>query len=42
MLRLASVGREISYNDYQSSRGARGSREDRNVIVPLGKPPPSP
>jgi hypothetical protein len=40
-LRLASIAREIAFNDYQSSRGARGSREDRNVIVPLGKPPPS-
>lgn len=40
-LRLASIGREIGFNDYQSSRSARGSREDRNVIVPLGKPPPS-
>jgi 3',5'-cyclic AMP phosphodiesterase CpdA len=42
VLRLASIGREISYNDYQGSRGARGERQDRNVIVPLGKPPPSP
>ena len=28
-------------NDYQSNRGARGARADRNVIIPLGKPPPS-
>lgn len=40
-LRLASIGREIAYNDYQGSRGARGDRHDRNVIVPLGKPAPA-
>jgi metallophosphoesterase (TIGR03767 family) len=37
-VRLASIAREISYNDYQMGRGSRGSRADRNVIVPLGKP----
>src|SRR3954447_21643862 len=42
-LRIASIGREIAYNDYQGSRGARGDRTDRNVIVRLNKPwPPSP
>jgi hypothetical protein len=42
-LRLASIGREIAYNDYQGSRGARGDRSDRNVIVRLDKPwPPTP
>jgi hypothetical protein len=48
-LKLASIGREIGYNDYQASRGsdgkpsAQGSRDDRNVIVRLDKPwPPSP
>ena len=35
VLRLASIGREIAYNDYQGKRTARGSREDRNVILPL-------
>ena len=36
-LRLASIGREVAYNDYQHGRGARGDREDRNVIVPMNK-----
>ena len=40
--RLASIGRELAYNDYQGSRGARGGREDRNVILPLNRPPPPP
>ena len=35
VLRLASIGREIAYNDYQGERTARGSRADRNVILPL-------
>jgi hypothetical protein len=38
--RLASIAREIAYNDYQGDRGAMGDRTDRNVIVPLHKPPP--
>ena len=38
--RLASIGREIAYNDYQGDRGARGSRADRNVILPTNRPPP--
>jgi hypothetical protein len=41
-LRLASIGREIGYNDYQRGCGARGERSDRNVIVPLGRPFPAP
>lgn len=35
---LASIAREIAFNDYQNNRGARGDRADRNVIVPLGRP----
>jgi hypothetical protein len=34
-VRLAGIGREIAYNDYQGSRTARGGREDRNVILPI-------
>jgi hypothetical protein len=40
VLRLAAIGREIAYNDYQGSRGARGERQDRNVILPTDRPPP--
>jgi metallophosphoesterase (TIGR03767 family) len=40
VLRLAGIGREISYNDYQASRGARGAPEDRNVLIVVGQPPP--
>jgi metallophosphoesterase (TIGR03767 family) len=40
VLRLAAIGREIAYNDYQGSRGARGAPEDRNVIIVLDRPPP--
>src|SRR4051812_7055928 len=39
-MRLASIARELAYNDYQADRGAMGNRTDRNVIVPLHKPPP--
>jgi hypothetical protein len=39
-LKLASVSRELSYNDYQASRGARGGTSDHNVIIPLGRPAP--
>ncbi len=42
VLRLASIARELAYNDYQGSRGATGEREDRNVIVPLERPWPYP
>jgi hypothetical protein len=38
--RLASIARELSYNDYQGNRGARGEREDRNVIVKMNRPWP--
>ena len=38
--RLASIARELSYNDYQGSRAARGERQDRNVILPLDRPAP--
>ena len=40
--RLASIGREVSYNDYQGSRSAGGERDDRNVAVVTDKswPPP--
>jgi hypothetical protein len=44
VLRLASIGRELAFNDYQtgpkSGSDARGSREDRNVIVDLKRPFP--
>jgi metallophosphoesterase (TIGR03767 family) len=38
--RLAAIARELAYNDYQGSRGARGGREDRNVIVRMNRPWP--
>jgi hypothetical protein len=41
-LRLASIGREIAFNDYQGSRAARGERDDRNVIIKTSKPWPAP
>ena len=38
-VKLASIAREIAYNDYQIGRGGRGaSRTDRNVIVHTNKP----
>jgi 3',5'-cyclic AMP phosphodiesterase CpdA len=40
--RLASIGRELAYNDYQGSRGARGEPSDRNVIIKLARPWPFP
>lgn len=39
---LASIARELAYNDYQGSRGARGAPEDRNVIIALDRPWPHP
>jgi metallophosphoesterase (TIGR03767 family) len=42
VLKLASIGRELAYNDYQGSRGARGGPEDRNAIIVLDKPWPYP
>jgi 3',5'-cyclic AMP phosphodiesterase CpdA len=38
--RLAGIGREVAYNDYQADRGATGDRQDRNVILPTERPPP--
>jgi hypothetical protein len=38
--RLSSIARELAYNDYQGSRGARGDRQDRNVILPTERPAP--
>jgi metallophosphoesterase (TIGR03767 family) len=41
VLKLASIGRELAYNDYQGSRGAAGaSVSDRNAILPLEQPWP--
>jgi hypothetical protein len=42
VLRLASIGRELSYNDYQLGKfsNGRGSKGDRNLIVPLDRPFP--
>jgi hypothetical protein len=37
---LAAIGREIAYNDYQGDSGARGVRQDRNVILPTERPAP--
>ena len=36
--RLASIARELAFNDYQGQRAARGGRDDRNVVLPLGRP----
>jgi metallophosphoesterase (TIGR03767 family) len=33
IVRLASIAREIAFNDYQNSRASRGRPEDRNVLV---------
>ena len=42
--RLASIGRELSYNDYQagpkSGSDARGGKNDRNVIIDMKRPFP--
>jgi hypothetical protein len=40
-LKLASIARELAYNDYQGSRAARGERADRNAIVLLDRPWPA-
>ncbi|MGH2821043.1 MAG: hypothetical protein ACRDJ5_10370, partial [Actinomycetota bacterium] len=40
--KLASIGRELAYNDYQSDRASRGDPEDRNAIIVLDKPWPYP
>jgi hypothetical protein len=45
VLRLASIGREIAFNDYQvdpqNNGGSRGDPADRNVIIVLDKPWPA-
>ena len=45
VLRLASIGREIAFNDYQAdpqnNAGAKGEPADRNVIIVLDKPWPA-
>jgi 3',5'-cyclic AMP phosphodiesterase CpdA len=42
VLRVASVAREIGYNDYQHDRGARGAPADRNVVLGTGRAWPYP
>ena len=44
VVRLASIAREIAYNHYQLGKFStgRGKRDDRNLIVPLGRPFPCP
>nr|MBA2599949.1 hypothetical protein [Actinomycetota bacterium] len=43
VLKLASIGRELAYNDFQGSRGARGDKEsDRNVLIYIDRPYPYP
>lgn len=37
VLELASIGRELAYNDYQYPRSARGDAEERNVIIVLDR-----
>ena len=37
VLKLAGIGRELAYNDYQNGRSSRGSTGDRNVIIVLDK-----
>ena len=41
VMKLASIARELSYNDYQAARTARGRPEDRNVILLVGRPWPA-
>lgn len=38
VLRLASIGRELAYNDYQNGRTSTGDPADRNVIIVINKP----
>lgn len=42
VLKLASISRELAYNDYQNSRGSAGSPSDRNALLPLQQPWPYP
>jgi len=43
VLTLASVARELAYNDFQNNRASRGDRDDRNVVVKIARrwPPPA-
>ena len=38
VLHLASIARELAYNDYQNARSSLGDPEDRNVIIVIEKP----
>jgi hypothetical protein len=38
---LASISRELAYNDYQNSETSRGEPPDRNAIIVLDKPWPA-
>jgi metallophosphoesterase (TIGR03767 family) len=40
--RLASIARELAFNDYQNSRDSRGRPQDRNVIVVFERQWPAP
>jgi 3',5'-cyclic AMP phosphodiesterase CpdA len=41
VLKLASIGRELGYNDYQGNRGATGDEvRDRNAIIVFDRPWP--
>jgi hypothetical protein len=42
VLRLASIARELAYNDYQNERTSRGQAGDRNAIIVLDRPWPPP
>src|SRR4051812_2327803 len=42
VLKLASISRELAYNDYQNSRGSAGSPADRNALLPLEQAWPYP
>ena len=42
VLHLASISRELSYNDYQNPRASAGSPADRNALLPLAQPWPYP
>jgi hypothetical protein len=40
VLKLASIARELAFNDYQGDRGATGEQTDRNVIAVIDRPWP--
>jgi hypothetical protein len=42
VLHLASISRELSYNDYQNPRSSAGSPADRNALLPLAQQWPYP